>query len=64
MKEYNGSGLTPLFYSEISSSYMLYDIFENCRQIIFELIHDYFHGHPSGYLSAGARGMDMLCPIE
>lgn len=34
MKKYKGSGLKPLFYSEISSSYMLYDIFDDHECII------------------------------
>lgn len=42
MKKYKGSGLTPLFYSEISSSYMLYDIFKNQEQIILQLIKELF----------------------
>lgn len=43
MKKYSGSGLTPLFYSEISSSYMLYDIFKNQKQIILQLIKEQFN---------------------
>ena len=43
MKRYNGSGLTPLFYSEISSSYMLYDIFKNHEKIIAHLIEETFN---------------------
>lgn len=42
MKRYNGNGLTPLFYSEISSSYMLYDIFKNQEQITLQLIKELF----------------------
>lgn len=42
MKEYKGSGLTPLFYSEISSSYMLYDIFKNQVQVPVRLIKEFF----------------------
>lgn len=43
MKNYNGEGLTPLFYSEISSSYMLYDIFEKNKTIASELIKNTFN---------------------
>lgn len=43
MKRYNGIGLTPLFHSEISSSYMLYDIFKNQEQIILQLIKEQFN---------------------
>lgn len=46
MNEYNGSGLTPLFYSEISSSYMLYDIFKNHEMIVSDLIEKYFNVVP------------------
>ena len=46
MKEYNGSGLTPLFYSEISSSYMLYDVLKNNDTIISQLIEDNFNLRP------------------
>ncbi|CEO24185.1 PD-(D/E)XK nuclease family protein [Paraclostridium sordellii] len=38
MRKYNWEGLTPLFYSEISSSYMLYDIFKKNKTIASELI--------------------------
>ncbi len=38
MKEYNGIGLTPIFHSEISSSYMIYDIFDNHKEIVAQLI--------------------------
>jgi hypothetical protein len=47
MKEYNGQGLTPLFYSEISSSYMLYDIFiEQSKVVISQLIKKIFRIEP------------------
>lgn len=42
MKKYKGIGLTPLFHSEISSSYILYDIFKNHEQIIVHFIKDHF----------------------
>lgn len=38
MRKYNGEGLTLLFYSEISSTYMLYDIFNKNKIIASELI--------------------------
>lgn len=43
MKKYNGEGLKPLFYSEISSSYMLYDIFDRNKIIASELIKKVFN---------------------
>jgi len=46
MRKYNGSGLTPLFHSEISSSYMLYDIFKNQEQITLQLIKEKFNIMP------------------
>ncbi|NTV78901.1 MAG: PD-(D/E)XK nuclease family protein [Clostridiales bacterium] len=46
MKEYNGLGLTPLFYSEITSSYMLYDIFKSHDNIISQLIGETFNAVP------------------
>ena len=46
MKEYKGNGLTPLFFSEITSSYMLYDIFKNHEQIISDLIKGQFNIAP------------------
>lgn len=42
VENYNGKGFTPLFYSEISSSYMLFDIFKSHQDIISELIYDCF----------------------
>lgn len=42
MLQYDGKRLTPIFYSEKSSSYMLYDIFKNHTKIISELIYDSF----------------------
>lgn len=58
MKEYNGSGLTPLFYSEISSSYMLYDIFKSHKQIAIELIKELFHLQPEEII------VDRECPYH
>lgn len=46
MKKYNGSGLTPLFYSEISSSYMLYDIFKTNEKVVSKLILETFNIEP------------------
>lgn len=48
MNEYDGLGLTPLFYSEISSSYMLYDIFKNHEDIVSKLIENTFNILPEG----------------
>jgi len=39
---YNGAGLTPLFYSELSSSHLLYDIFDNHFDITTALIKQCF----------------------
>ncbi len=50
MTKYNGIALTPIFHSEISSSYMLYDIFENHKHIISQLIYDQFNIHPDKIL--------------
>jgi len=46
MKDYSGLRLTPLFYSEISSSYMLYDIFENHRDILSKFVEQTFNVVP------------------
>lgn len=46
MNEYNGLGLTPLFYSEIASSYMLYDIFKSHEKIISDFILEQFRVMP------------------
>ena len=43
MNIYKGSGLTPLFHSEISSSYMLFDIFKNQEHIVTQLIQEQFN---------------------
>lgn len=42
MNEYNGLGLTPLFYSEIASSYMLYDIFKSHEEVVADFILERF----------------------
>jgi hypothetical protein len=39
---YDGVGLNPLFYSELSSSYLLYDIFDSHPEIAAALIKEYF----------------------
>ena len=39
---YNGAGLTPLFYSELSSSHLLYDILDNHPDITTALIKECF----------------------
>ena len=46
MKNYKGIKLTPLFYSEISSSYILYDIFKNHKHILVYLIENHFKLQP------------------
>ena len=46
MVDYNGLRLTPLFYSEISSSYMLYDIFENHRDVLSKFVEQTFNVVP------------------
>ena len=39
---YNGAGLTPLFYSELSSSHLLYDILDNHPDITTALLKECF----------------------
>jgi hypothetical protein len=46
VNDYDGRGLTPLFYSEISSSYMLYYIFETHPEIVVQLIEARFQIAP------------------
>ena len=42
MKEYDGKGFTPLFHSEVSSSYLLYDIFKGNEEIIKSILGKWF----------------------
>ena len=42
MEKYNGLKLRPLFYSEISSSFMIYEIFHNHKEIAQEFIKYHF----------------------
>jgi hypothetical protein len=39
---YDGKGLTPLFYSEISSSHLLYDIFDKQKAVAAAFIKEYY----------------------
>ncbi len=39
---YDGSGLNPLFHSEISSSYLLYDIFDKHKAVTAAFIKEYY----------------------
>ena len=43
---YLGSELNPLFYSEISSTHLFYDIFNKHKGITASLIEEYFGEHP------------------
>lgn len=42
MEKYNGLKLRPLFYSEISSSFMIYEIFDNHNEIAKEFLKGFF----------------------
>ena len=43
---YSGSELNPLFYSETSSTHLLYDIFNKHKTITAGFIEHYFGEHP------------------
>ncbi|MCR3922710.1 MAG: PD-(D/E)XK nuclease family protein [Firmicutes bacterium] len=64
MKEYDGSGLTPLFYSEISSSYMLYDIFNNQKSIAIEFIEEVFGVKPDSVIVERERSYPKKGSID
>ena len=55
IKNYTGIGLIPLFYSEISSNYILYDIFKDHKEIITNLIKNYFNLCPEKIILARER---------
>ena len=42
MEKYNGLKLRPLFYSEISSSFMIYEIFHSHKKIAKEFLKNLF----------------------
>ena len=39
---YDGSGLTPIFHSEISSSHLLFDIFDKHKEVAAAFLREYF----------------------
>ena len=55
---YNGKGLTPIFHSELSSSYLLFDIFYKHNAIAADFIKEYYD------LDVDKKGEDYVLQVK
>ena len=64
MQDLSGSGLTPLFHSEITSSYMLFDIFHSHPDVARQLINEIFGIMPENILVQRERAYPKKGSID